>query len=545
MNAYGKRYVSVRQFVAYCRRLNININKRELEYYEQQGIMLPLARVVYPDEYIVQREESKKSDNFEWTGYDQWPALARLSEKLRILPTDYGDMTDAELADAFDREFEAGTNPHLLRPTTGEFRPWADYHVMVDYGDGSRVRMESAEHYYSYWQIHQLYFLQQYPDLYKNVRILSRLPEDDPVRLFRPSAPSRQRLVEFDGRRDYFDALSFWITLHDRERNRAFADACEVDGIRALSDEQFERHLSKLGELALMVVVRFQLNADDLYEFLRSLLSLLDEYDRDERHKISAELTNDIFALERLIRFVTGESRNDVAENLGETSRLVGATFRHLDPFTKERDYALELIKGVANKGKDELDLLGASDWAFTETDADRLLDYCEGSEIYIVINALGGMVAVGDDERRRNFRQVRRYTQLKNLLTGCEYLFRNLAQKSNVNVRRRADLIRVVANMMEDESWIVEFRRFSRAGMCSVRCTSDLLTQLACLLDNRRLKETLDGYWARQFLVLCLARNGAVHLYPTDARYYGTPFGAMVDSALMSMFYAWCKYEI
>jgi len=49
---YGIRYLTADQFVKYCSTLNVKTDIKELEYYEKVGIMLPVARVVYPSEYV-------------------------------------------------------------------------------------------------------------------------------------------------------------------------------------------------------------------------------------------------------------------------------------------------------------------------------------------------------------------------------------------------------------------------------------------------------------------------------------------------------------
>ena len=66
MNIWGERYARVSLFEGHCRDLNVNIDRGELEHYEKIGAMLPVARVVYPDEYVIQRDQNQ------WNGVTDW-----------------------------------------------------------------------------------------------------------------------------------------------------------------------------------------------------------------------------------------------------------------------------------------------------------------------------------------------------------------------------------------------------------------------------------------------------------------------------------------
>ena len=65
--------------------------------------------------------------------------------------------------------------------------------------------------------------IQQYPHLYKNAWLIERIPQDDSARRFPATCTENDLLVEFQGKRCSFDALSFWVTGYGRERSRTFA----------------------------------------------------------------------------------------------------------------------------------------------------------------------------------------------------------------------------------------------------------------------------------------------------------------------------------
>ena len=93
---YGVRFVDFKQFINYCRDLNVTVNERELEHYEKTRVMLPTARVTYPDAYVIQSAQlARVVVNVEQAS-GQWPELERLFEKPRFLQEDYDNLTDDE-----------------------------------------------------------------------------------------------------------------------------------------------------------------------------------------------------------------------------------------------------------------------------------------------------------------------------------------------------------------------------------------------------------------------------------------------------------------
>ena len=287
MNIWGERFCEVGDFIRYCRDLNIQTDERELEHYEKIGVMLPAARMVYPDDYVVQSAQKRWDGCLDWDEFGQWPELGRLVERMGPPPYGYRDLSDIQLVHCFDREMDAG-NKHISNG--GGYRPWSDYTLMVASKWGHDIRQPTAEHYYSYWQVHQLHRIQKYPDLYLNFRLIEGIPADDPVREWLPRSPNTRLLLEFDGKRSFFDALSFWITVTYRERGRTFAQVTETNGISRLTDDEAREYQDRLVALSKMVKERFQITSGDLYEFLRRLIGLLECYRRNERYMLAGKV---------------------------------------------------------------------------------------------------------------------------------------------------------------------------------------------------------------------------------------------------------------
>ena len=533
------RLVNADDFIRRCKDLNVEVSLGELEHYEKIGAMMPVARVVYPDKYVVHEYQCERDGATDWGWLAEWPAVVALEERNPIFPFDYRDLPDEYLVHWFDRAVDAGDNPHLRLPAAGDFIRWSEYRVTVDGGYGSDLERSTVKHYYSCWQVHQLYYIQRFPDLYRNAWLMDFIPDNHPMKGLRPWSPPIERLADFEGKQNCFNAMSFWGTVYRRERGRTFAGVPLVGTVRRLDGDQDAEYQGRLVDWANKTLERFGLTAQDLHRFLRELVELHGEHEDAERYKLAEALTQDIFACEHLLVTVTGEDRAQVSDRLGWHKQA----FRHLSPVTKERDYALDHLNIVVQRCSRTLRGLGCSNWSFTVEDAAALLDYCQRQGLGLVATAFSGLIAVGYEEYRQKSRRVLQYTNLKNVLTSYEYLLKNLAGSAHPSVGGK-ELTAAVRQVMQSESWFEQFNR-SRHGpdgkyLLHGSSTEQFLTNLDVVLGEAVLKGSADGYWAREFLVTCLARNMAVHSYPNDDRYYGDLFGPMLDAATVAMFYTW-----
>ena len=263
-------------------------------------------------------------------------------------------------------------------------------------------------------------------------------------------------------------------------------------------------------------------------------------YRRDERYKLSDELRKDIFAWEHFIGLHNGDTREEIASELSKhCSHWSVRIFRHLDLAAKERDYAFDMLNQVSKYRIPELQERYNTKWLFTETESNDLLDYCHQEGLGLLLTALDGMVAIGNEEYRDKFPRVQRYTNLKNVLTSYEYLLKSLGEKANLDVGGKT-LTQTVRKVMCKEDWIVLFESGTKQGLSRAENSEEFLAKYDMLSNDNELKDTLTDYWARTFLITCLARNFTVHSYPSEDRYYGDLFGTMLHSVITAMFYTW-----
>lgn len=540
-NHYGTRYLEVDQFIRYCERLNVKTDKRELEYYEKSGIMLPIMRVTYPEDYVRLRA-------LWFTGHvqagepprmNQWEGLAKIFDKDRVLPKDYADTTDEELIDSFDREI--GKSPFLTRPSVDTYKPWKEYEVQIEYSDGLKTSSKISETYYGYWQIYQLKNTQNYPDLWKNKTLFELIPPEKKQQIFRPWAPDSERLCSFNGLAKMFDILSFWITIYNRTELKAFSNIPEKHQIQRLDDSHRQAYLNQIIDNAKSVQAKYSVTIDELYAFLYELINLRSDYLKDEKFKLAGELRNDIIYLSYFIQALTGNEWSDVAEELSKRNYpfWIKKHFQHLDVLLKEQDEAADLLKSITNNYNKTMNDLGIPNavWEFPLNEIEQFLNYCRNEGLSLFITSASGMIA-SQEEYAKKFRRVSQYTNIKNIVTSLEYLLRDFITKGNLTISG-SGLNSAIKSVMEHRThWFLLFD--AKKNLAKGSSSTEFYAKLINLMNDPELSISEESHWAQIFLIASLARNLTVHEHPGDDWFYGELFGELLGSTIYAMLYSW-----
>lgn len=536
---YGTRYLNVDEFIKYCESLNVKTDKRELEYYEKSGIMLPLIRVTYPEDYVrllTLWSHGKISNS---PDMNQWHGLTEAFDKRRVLPQDYSNMTDEELIDSFDRGI--GNNPFLSRPSTNNYKPWKEYDIEIEYAEGQKTSEKISEHYYSYWQVYQLKNIQKYPDLWENKSLLDNIPAEKKLQIYRPWAPDLEKLHSFNGMAKMFDVLSFWITMYHHTELRTFSQIPEKHQIKRLDDSQYQTYLNQIKINANLVKATFSVTVDELYSFLYDLIDLRDNYLKDEKLKLAEQLRNDIIYQAYFIQALTGVEWDAVADELKKRNYpwWIRKHFRHLDILTKEQDEASDFLKSIVKDYKKTLNDLGISNQSqqISLSEIDEFLSYCKNEGLSLLITAVSGMIA-SEEDRGKKFRRASQYTNIKNIVTSLEYLLRGFIAKASLTISG-SGLNSTIKSVMEHRvNWFSLFD--AKKNSSKANNSTEFYTKLVDLMNDSELLVSEDTYWARAFLIASLARNLTVHEHPSDDWFYGELFGEMLRSTIYAMLYSW-----
>jgi hypothetical protein len=434
-----------------------------------------------------------------------------------------------------------GKNPYLIRPTAENYKPWDSYIISVPYGDGIKSTQSIAEHRYSYWQVHQLYLIQQYPDLYKNKNLLDLIPDEVKQRIHRPYSPNPDLLRGFNGLAPMFDLLSFWIAVYERERKRTFASISPKHQVKHLDEKQYQEYLDRLKSNAESVQTRYGKSVNELYQFLYQLLELQTDYRKQERYKLAQELRNDIIFLAHLIELLTDNDWEEVADELGKRFTFWSRQdFRYLDLLIKERDEAREILVDVAKKYDEVLknhNILGGK-LTFSANDTDDLLDYCKRQNYTVLFTSLSGMTAT-EEEYDDKFRPVTRYTNLKNVLTALEFVMRDFALRTG-GTSDRLTLSAVIRAVMKNETWFPLYLKKYKERLTRANNEAEFFNHLSQLLHDPDLVQSEDTFWARVFLIASLARNLTAHDFPKEDWFYGELYEEMLEAGIFAILYSW-----
>jgi len=524
------RYLELSHFIQYCQELNVKVSENELEYYEENGIMFPVARVVVPGEYV-KRMHKWRHRSMDMPYPHEWPEIDRLSDTPLVLPESYAQLTDEELVDSFDREF--GRNPYLVRPDPDNYRPWDSSRVMVEHHDDYDIAESTATPYYSCWQVHQLYEIQKYPDLYKNRFLIDNLPDEFKQKYLLPTARKLEILRDFRGHAHFFDALSFYTTMYDRERGRTFARLWERHSVRTLDVKQYQEYLDRLSSHARFVSNKHGLTEDDLYTFLVHLLNLRSNYQRAERMKLAGELEKDVVFLARFIAGVTGQSFDEIAEELGKRSTFwIKREFRHLDRAVQALDYARDTFKRLMNDYNKEFPDLNIS-----TTEIDGLLKFIEANGLFIIPYTI-----FDTDEAVNNprvFHRTSLYIGMKNLTTGLECLIREIGKKLP-NPIGRMDTFGSLINTVFKE-WCNEFwKERDKKQPPTPTKPSEFIWNITDVYTDPLLDQVIQGHIIRVFLMAYWARNLTAHQYTLEDDLYGDLYGRVYTAIYHAMLYSW-----
>jgi hypothetical protein len=500
MRGYGGRYLSAREFSDYCSGLNVELSSLgfpELQLYEREGLLLPMARVIQPPEYVIKRWQLDQQPETYGQNLPEWNELERLL---------YG--TRSDLWHLFDREFERG-NRFLSRPTDNAFSPWGSFYAEVELASGDTVRLSSAEHYYHYWQVHQAYEIQRkYPVFAKYNWVLQNLKDEAKKEAYFLKPPDSTPIATLYGRAKYFDALSFYIELYNNEEERAFAAVPVTDGFKKLSDEQSAHYQSQLIGHAKFVYGRYSLSVEGLYGFLVHVLNLQTRYEDDDHTKLANELENDIVFLAKFIAGLTGQSFSELEEEIGKrASSWTRKQFRHLDKALEVQDYAREAFERLMGEYNERF-----PGFAISATDISRLLRFLDDKGLFIIPYAIFDIDRALNN--RRPFLRTLLYGGLRNLTTGLECFLREIANTVPSSTVDTSKLYQLIITMFGEwgKTFDVEHQAKNRIHR------HDAISYIADVYTDPNLDEPV-----RVFLIARQVRNLVAHQYILEHElYYG-----------------------
>lgn len=505
----------------------MDVDERELERFEREGVLRPAARVILPEDYVRVQAEQKENWYDSDISIPGWEDLQRVWHGYgidrRLRPA---EITDEFLPHPIDWEFEHG-NRHLTRPDAGAFRAWHEYALEIE--DRTRFEhvIDTAKHYYHYWQVYPLYaFQKRFPVFARHPHIIAKLKEvgDDAVDLLVPQQTDALEL--FGPMAIWFDALSYYIEMYTAEETRTFQN------VRALDSGQLADYRERLASHAKLVLNRFQLNIEDAYGFLSFLLNLRDELRHDERTKLADMLENDLLFATRLTMGVNDKSFEAIEQELtnrGAPFWLV-RDFRHLDKAIEIYDYAQETFLRLKEGYNGEFPALQLTDGEIT-----GMLNFVENVALFILPFAIFDLDETINSPKR--FHLTSRYIGLKNLTTGLEGLLRELAKRAPGAPGRMDTLESLVPIVFP--VWEADFQR-QRGARNYPTQPSEFAHNIMDVYTDASLNAHPHGNILRQFLIAYWSRNLTGHHYTLYDELYGELYGIIYRAICYTICYSW-----
>ncbi len=402
ISLHGERFIDSERFIAYCRSIKVdqNFSSGDLELYEKEGLLLPVAKIVQPSEYLVLRQAQFNTGGDSGASIEGWEELEKLL---------YGNSYDG-LWHKFDREFDR-QNKYLIDPSKTGYRLWD----------------MNAKHYYHYWQIYQVYELQsrfpifsKYHSVYDALKNDSRLVDN-----FHPGIPNH--VVDLYRNYSRFDALSFFIVLYAGERVRTFL--LPTGGIRRLDSGELENYKTRLKKHADFTLDRFQLkeNTEWMYEFLMYLLKLQSSFEQEEKILLAKEIEKDFVNLVRFVFYVKGQGFEEIQETLGSrTDVFTKEQFRHLDRSLLVKDDVEKIFKYSIKSYNDLF-----PNFCLSSTDLEQLLNFFDTHSLFIIPYAIRDIQETFD--HKKDFPRISLFASLSNLSVGFETFLRAIGGSGKV----------------------------------------------------------------------------------------------------------------
>lgn len=517
MSIHCGRYLTAQEFQSHCSKLNVEVNPfySDLERYERDHVLLPVARLIKPPEYLEQKRELDSNSETWGQRVEGWDDLEDLIHGAHNLK---GDSSE-NLWHPFDRAIKY-KNPFLRSPVEGEFKEW----------HASWREKFGVEHYYHYWQVHQVYAIRRYYPVYANDAWLLDDPKNEvKEKVLRLIPRATDPVIQLHGNIHYFDALSFFIQLYESERFRVFGfDKPKTHEMRQVFEERMTAH-------AAFIRQHFSIETLQLYQFVFYLLDLRSDYRRNEREKLADEVEQDLVSAVNLICYAANRTFQDVAEEAGRlTSSFVRREIRALNKHLEIRDHAQETFIRVLP--------------AYNELLPEFQISIAEIEELLGFIDVTGLLLipyTIFETDKTLNSKEPIHksllYIAMKNLATGLEEFLRELA-KRRVPDKSWPTLENLIAELFEQ--WYPLFQAERNKRQPTPSRPSDFIRHIIDVSTDDTLGGNSEGRVVRIFLITYWSRNLTGHYYTLEDDLYGDLSGKIITAFYYTFLFSWKKAQ-
>jgi hypothetical protein len=293
------KYLEVEEFVDYCKKCKVHTSTSELEAYEKARLLFPVYRLIKPDDYVRAVFEYKYRIPSEING--EWQEMDELQSALTSYCLPRNPFFERTLSTGhpldcayFDK------SPFLHMPSADEFKPWEEYKIIAGTIEGYPIQEDTAEHYYSPWQIFVLDELNERYTILENYVAGSRQGWGIFNKEIRPS-----KLVEFS---EFFQTVStfmmieplIWLDMTlDHKKSSIEGELLEkiLRRIEFAAKKEYEKHVH-----------------NEWIKFIRKLVELYSKYLEEEKIKLSDELKIFLSNSSNMIMYATQKPFEEICD---------------------------------------------------------------------------------------------------------------------------------------------------------------------------------------------------------------------------------------
>ena len=484
MDYHGQRFLTVRQFQSRARALNLRfLSDRELEFYEQHCLLLPVARTRMPRDFALAQARAQlgaSSNDPEAIGPpDAW---RRLHERA----------TDG--AHGFDRE--RGRNPSLVTPDCTTFEAWGAHRVAVTMASGDTVQVPTVERYYAYWQVHAVDFLRR-AKYYERAPLLRALPESSPLRDWYRLPVDSEPMRTLHGKAAGYEALTLFGVAYEATVTALLASR-HGDAPTEIDRDEFREGLRIRAQRILGQV---SLDQSAFYDFVARLAELMQDYRRDERAALADDVERDLELAQQFAQYAFDHEWDDFIE---ATGAYWGAVVRRLDPVDAAIHGASQSVEYIVSSG------LGVTATP-KETGGlpQQIVDFCVAHDLFEVLSGLAGYFFTEEDLRRDRYPGFL-HRRLRPLALAVEQLTRAVLDVAG-QPHSGVALTGLLKTLGSGSAWLPQFNRFVSSGATSDKA-GDLHLRVVALANSEATNEPDEVAIARTLVLAVAARNLVSH---------------------------------
>lgn len=335
-----KKYVEAKEFVEYCKANNVDASLYMLEAYEKVGLLLPIYRLIAPNEYVRTLFECNHRNPFDPNvPFDidgKWEAI----EQLRTALSHYSLKPLPQFSFALihghplDYAYQS-KNLFLQKPSEKDFKPWEEYKIVAGTINGHTFKEEKAEHYYASWQIFVLDELNRTHTIEENYATKQKKGWGIFKKELQPT-----KLISFF---EYFQTISNFEMMESLIWHDITSDVRNM----VIEGELYKQLKTRTAEQAKREYEKYPYS--EWIKFIRKLVELYTGYTEREKIKLADECKRFLTSTINMIMDATKKSFEEIKGDYDGRFKGIRSTCREEDifiyPGELERIYPDEVKK--------------------------------------------------------------------------------------------------------------------------------------------------------------------------------------------------------